>query len=406
MSRGISTAVLALGLALAVLAEARAQEPPPPQLQPKPLRQPPTAEQLKTWVAELDGQEFLARETAMLRLIAAGQPAVPVVSEVFRGDSLEATSRALHVLQQIGLSPDPATQEAARAALVAAAAGKENAVIARRATAALDKLIELRSAQAITELESLGAIVVRAQSFDGLVVENLVESVQLGPDFRGTDDDLRRLAWLSVGRIVLVGEKATDTWLAKAATINGLEELHIHSAAITEAGLSAIASHPGLRQVGIYYTPLSDPALKHLEALPVLSFVKLYGTKVSNEAIEKFQMTTGIPKVDIRKGAFLGVGCMSIDNECVLSTVHDNSPAAKAGLAHDDVLFRFGQSKVTDFESLTAQIAKLDSGDEVEVEIRRDVEDEQGNFRTKNLVMKVKLGPWPVEAAVQNGWRP
>jgi hypothetical protein len=405
MSRGILTAVLALGFALAVLAEAPAQEPPP-QLQPSPLRKPPTAEQLQAWVAELDGQEFLARETAMLQLIAAGQSAVPAVSEVFRGDSLEATSRALHVLQQIGLSPDLATQEAARAALVAAAASKENVVTARRATAALDKLIELRSAQALTELESLGAIVVRAQSFDGLVVENLVESVQLGPDFRGSDDDLRRLAWLSVGRIILVGDKVTDTWLKHAATINGLEELHLHSVAVTDEGLAAIASHPGLRQVGIYYTPLADPALAHFEALPVLSFVKLYGTKVSTEAVEKFQMTAGIPKVDIRKGAFLGVGCMSIDNECVLSTVHENSPAAKAGLAHDDVLVRFGQVKVTDFESLTAQIAKLDSGDEVEVEVRRDVEDEQGNFRTKNLVMKVKLGPWPVAAAVQNGWRP
>lgn len=406
MSRGISTFVLALSLALAVLAESPAQEPQqPPHLQPAPLRQPPTEEQLKSWVAELDGTEFLAREAAMLRLIAAGQPAVSVVSEVFRGDSLEATSRALHVLQQIGLSPDPATQEAARAALVAAAASKENAVTARRATAALDKLIELRSAQAITELEALGAIVARAQSFDGLLAENLVESVQIGPDFRGTDDDLRRLAWLSVGRIVLVGERVSDAWLAKAAAINGLEELHVHSAAVTDEGLAAFTNHPRLRQVGIYYTPLTDAAREHLETLPVLSFVKFYGTRMTPSWVEKFQETSAA-KVDIRKGAFLGVGCMSIDNECVLSTVHDNSPAAKGGLAHDDVLIRFGQSKVTDFESLTAQIAKLDAGDEVEVEVRRDVEDEQGNFRTKNLVMKVKLGPWPVEAAVQNGWRP
>jgi hypothetical protein len=402
MSRGLTIVVLAAALALAELTGVRAQDQPlPPSTQ-----KPPSAEQLQTWVAELDGEEFLARETAMLELIAAGPLAVPAVAEVFRGDSLEATSRALHILQQIGLSPDPQTQEAARAALVAAAATKENPVTARRATAALDKLIQLRSAQALSELETLGAVVVRAQSFDGLVVESVVESVQIGPEFRGTDHDLRRLKWLSVSRIVLVGDKVTDAWLAHAAGSTGLEELHLHSAAITDAGLAAIATHPGLRQVGIYYTPLSDPALKQLEALPVLSFVKLYGTKVSADAVEKFQATTGVPKVDIRKGAFLGVGCMSIDNECVLSTVHDNSPAAKAGLAHDDVLIRFGQTKVTDFESLTAQIAQLDAGDQIEVEVRRDVEDERGNFRTKNIVTKVTLGPWPVEAAVQNGWRP
>jgi hypothetical protein len=400
MSRGPTTVVLAAAIALAVCAPVWAQEAPLPP------RTAPSAQELEAWVGELDGSEFLARESAMLRLIAAGQAAVPAVAEVFRGDSLEATSRALHVLQQIGLSPDPQTQEAARAALVAAAATKENPVTSRRAAAALDRLIELRSAQAMTELEALGAKVVRSQSFDGLVIDTLVDSVEIGPEFRGGEDDLRRLKWLSIGRLVLVGDKVTDAWLVHTAGMSGLEELHLHSAAVTDAGLAPIATNPGLRQIGLYYSPVSDAALKHLEALPVLSFVKLYGTKVGPAAAEKFQETTGVPKVDIRKGAFLGVGCLSIDTECVLSTVHDHSPAAKGGLEHDDVLVRFGQEKVTDFESLTAQIAKLDAGDQVEVEVRRDVEEQPGSYRTKNIVAKVTLGPWPVEAAVQNGWRP
>lgn len=374
--------------------------------QAPPARPAATAEQLRAWVGELDANEFLARETAMLRLIAAGEPAIAALKNVFLGDSLEATSRALHVLQQIGLSADPQTQEAARAALVEATENEESPVLARRATAVLAHLIELRSTQALVELEALGAKVARAQSFDGAVLSDIVDSVQIGPEFKGGEGDLRRLKWLSVARLILVGDKVTDAWLAHAAQMSGLEELHLHSTAISEEGLAPIAGLAGLRQLGVYYTPLGEKAMGHLARTPGLSFVKLYGTKTPPAAVEKFQQASGVPNVDFRKGAFLGVGCLRGETDCVLSTVHTNSPAEKAGLQPDDIVVRIGEAKVTDFDSLTLLIAEREAGDQIEIEVRRDVSDDAENFRTKNIVAKVTLAPWEVEPAVQNGWRP
>jgi S1-C subfamily serine protease len=90
----------------------------------------------------------------------------------------------------------------------------------------------------------------------------------------------------------------------------------------------------------------------------------------------------------------------------VLSTVHKDSPAEKAGLKDEDQLIRFGTAKVTNFDALTELISHLDAGDEVEIEVQREVEDEQGGYRLKKVVTKVTLGPWGVEPAVLNGWRP
>jgi len=395
--------VVTLAVALAPLA-AEAQGPPAT----RPARRALSPDQLKALVEQLSADEFLARETAMIELVRAGGPAIPAVSAALTGGSLEATTRALHVLLQIGLSPNPTTQEDARLALVQAASQRENPAVARRAASVLAQLLDLRSARALTELEGLGAKVKRSQSFNGATLEEIIESIEIGPDFRGDVGDLARLKWLTAIKLVLVGEKVRDDWLKQAAGMTDVEELHLYRTSISEEGLAAIAEHPSIEQIGIYYTPLSSKALAHLEKLPRLSFVKLYGTKVERADVEAFLAKTGLPndKVDHRKGAFLGVGCMTIDGACVLSKVHEGSPAEKAGLARDDVLLSFNGTKVADFATLTGLISQLDSGDVADVEVQREVEDEQGNIRTRKITVKATLSPWDAELAVENGARP
>ncbi len=68
MSRGFFTIVLAALLA-ALLPGGRSLAQAPRAVL---ARTAPTAEQLQAWVGELDANEFLARESAMLRMIAAG----------------------------------------------------------------------------------------------------------------------------------------------------------------------------------------------------------------------------------------------------------------------------------------------------------------------------------------------
>jgi S1-C subfamily serine protease len=110
-----------------------------------------------------------------------------------------------------------------------------------------------------------------------------------------------------------------------------------------------------------------------------------------------------VREIDRRSGAFLGVGGLaSLDGTCLISTVHSGSPADKAGLMPEDVVVRFGQDKVTTFDSLQDLIAQREIGEDVEVEVQRRGFDDQMNQVVRNVVTKVQFIPWEVELAVRN----
>jgi hypothetical protein len=403
MSRPTTRRRLIAALAVCVVAAAGREggsvSAAPPAAKPA-----PSAEQLAELVKQLDADEFLTRDTAMLALQQAGPAALPALKPVLAGGSLEATSRALYLLRQLGLAADFDTQEQAWEMLSELAARKETPSLANRAAQTLEELAQRRAAQALAELKSLGAKVAHSQAFGGLPIDDSALSIELGDGFRGEDSDLRRLKWLrDVPILILNGDKATDAWVKQAAAMPNLEELHLYKAKISETGLAPLAEHPKIDQIGIYYTPVGDKVLAPLVKLPLLNVVKLYGTKVTAQGEENFKTASGLNKIDRRSGAFLGVGGLaSLDGTCLISTVHSGSPADKAGLMPEDTVVRFGQDKVTTFDSLQDLIAQREIGEEVEVEVQRRGFDDQMNQVVRNVVTKVQFIPWEVESAVRN----
>jgi hypothetical protein len=395
-------AILTLSIQLAIFSAAgwvRAQEPVTPVKDA-------ATDRLTTLADQLAADEFLVRETAMLELIAAGGAAIPAVERNLAGTNREAITRSLFVLEQLGLAAETAVQDAAHQALVRAATTREKSLVARLAAPAIEQLALRRASQAIFDLEQLGARVARSQLFDGVEFRQQVESIEIGPAFTGTAEDLRRLEWVVTSKVILVGPKIDDAWVRPIAKMPELEELHLYEAAVSDAAFAPLAEHPSLRHLGVYYTPLTDAALKHVTKIPSLLFLKLYGTKATQEGVAGLANSVQGTSVDFRRGAFLGVGCVSAqDGTCLLSTVHTNSPAAKGGLEIDDVLVRFGETKVADFDALTAQISQLSPGDQIEIEVRRVVEEPGGNLRQKDVAVKVKLEPWPLDMAVQQLFR-
>ena len=349
---------------------------------------------------QLDGDEFLTRETAMMELLKAGPVAFPALESVLKSGSLEATSRAFYVLREQSLAANLNEHDAAWDLLANLAARKEVPTVARRAEATLTDLRKLRSAQALSELETLGAKIERGQIFNGITIEDPITSLEIGSDFRGTEQDLWRLKWLAdVPQVIFVGEKVTDGWLKHAAAVADLAELHLYQTNVGDAGLAALAGHESLEQLGIYYTPVTDAGLKVFEKLPALNFVKLYGTKVTAKRAEELRAATGMA-VDDRRGAFLGVGCSTFDGTCTISTVHTGSPADKAGLLSDDIIVRFNGSPVTTFDTLTALIGERSPGDEVDVEVTRRSFDREGIPSSRQVVAKVKFMPWEQKPAI------
>jgi hypothetical protein len=387
---------------------------PPPAPKPKPAKASapqaaPSKEQIASWIRELDADEFFTRETAMLQLLEGGPTVLPALKPVLTGGSLEATSRALFIVRQIGLTADVDTQDQAGQLLTELAGRNEAPALARRAAAALAELMQQRSAQALTDLEGLGAKVVRNQVLGGVVLDEPALSIELNEAFTGDEHDLRRLKWVTdVPVLILCGKQVTDGWVKQAAAMPGLEELHLYQARITDAGLAALAepasAGTGLKQLGLYYTPVGDAVLEPLSKLPLLGFVKLYGTRIGKESVKQFKEASGV-SVDYRRGAFLGVGGIELDGTCRISTVHDASPAAKAGLQRDDVIVRFGKDAVGNFSSLTELISQCDAGDEVEIEVSRQILGDEGAPSLRKITTNVKLAPWEVEPAVRNSRR-
>src|SRR5262245_21653559 len=89
-------AALAISLCLSGFSADRLAAEPPAQGKPAP---PP--EQLAELVRQLDADEFLARDSAMLALEKAGPAAISALRPVLAGGSLEATTRALYLLRQL-----------------------------------------------------------------------------------------------------------------------------------------------------------------------------------------------------------------------------------------------------------------------------------------------------------------
>jgi hypothetical protein len=360
-----------------------------------------SADQIAGWIRNLDADEFFTRETAMLQLLDTGPAVLPSLRPILTGGSLEATSRALFIVRQLGLTADFDAADQSGQLLAELAERKEAPALARRAAAALMELTQQRSASALAELERLGVKIARREVAGGKFLDDPVLSIEVGASFTGEETDLRRLKWIvDVPILIFSGKRVSDGWVKHAAAVADLQELHLYQTGISDEGLSALAHHANVREVGLYYTGMTDSALAPLAKLPLLSFVKLYGTEITKDGKEAFTAKTHV-SVDYRRGAFLGVQGSDVGNSCPISIVHPGSPAEKAGLMQNDVIVRFGEDKVTSFGSLTDLISRCNAEDEVEVEVARGTIDQE--FR--KTTVKVKLAPWELDPAVRNGRR-
>lgn len=396
----LALAVVALaGLAVSAI---QAQEPPAPQKSNEPA---PPAEKLVGWGKDLDNDVFVVREEATQRLVKAGLPAIDVCRNVLKTPTAESGSRALHVLHQLALSNDVETLDAARTALDEVTRGKASP-LKSRADEILGQLNAQRQAITLRELEALGARIRRTQYSNGIVVEEVIQSLEIGNEWRGADADFRRLKWLvDVRQVALVGDQATDAALPHIAAMKGLRSVQAYRANITDAGIKHLANSPLLEDVGIFYIPVSNDALTALKDLKALTNVRIYGTRATPEAARDLQAGLGAGKVDFRHGAFLGVGCVTIEMNCAITRVSPGSPAEKAGIKSEDLVLSFNGEAVPDFETLTAIISKLKAGETAELVVQRATLDDDNRVTSKKLTIKIPLAEWPVDQFIMGATR-
>jgi hypothetical protein len=347
---------------------------------------PPSRQQIDGWIAELASDTFIVREDATAALIAAGPAAIEPLAEALLRADLETATRGIFVLRELALSGDESGEDAARQALEAVSASKAKAA-ASQATATLARLDEVRQKRAMDALERLGAEVEYAvQAQIGLRIESDVTTVHIGPTFRGADKDLEQLRWLkNVKVLTLEGERIGNDSLKGLSGMVNLMGLKLKRANVTHEGLAQIRGLEKLTAAEIFYTPVGDAALPHLQQLKTADVVKLYGTKISKKSAEDLQLALAGVKVDHRNGGFLGVGCQAHPLGCGVSIVHPGSAANVADIRAGDVIIRYEDKKVEEFEQLTELIGQNVPGDTVKLQIWREGE---------SFTKEVKLGEW------------
>lgn len=326
----------------------------------------PTPQQVQDWVRQLDSDQFAERENATEKLISAGVMAVRPVFESIDGAGAEATTRGLFVLKELALTGEPAADEAARVALERATELK-NGSVARRAAAMLARLDASRQERALSVLERLGAKVAmaRPQQIGQQIFQDL-QSVEIGEDWQGTVQDLRWIKWLAeVDQIVFRRVKITEGVLANVAPLKKLKVLEVK------------------------YVPIGDAALAHLQELKGTLAIRLYGTAISKEGADKLQTALATTKIDFRQGGFLGIGGQPHPQGFAITIVHPNSAADKMDLRVNDVVLKYGDKPIADFDALTAEISKNKPGDEITLEVLRD---------EQTLIKKLTLGEWDERA--------
>jgi hypothetical protein len=340
--------------------------------------------QIRQWVDQLNAERFVDREVATEKLIAAGAASVGPTLAAVAENNLEVTTRAVYVLQELALSPDVDASETAHAALEKIAEPRLTSA-ARRARSTLDRLDLIRQDRAIGELKRLGANVgARPADFGFGLIEGYV--IELNEGWQGQPQDLARLRWLrDAGELILQGPQVTDEWLKYVAPMTDLPVLTVKRASVTDQGLKHLLGMKQLSVLSLMYIPITDQAIDSLQQLQGVSKLRIYGTRLSVAAVDRLRTALAASDIDVRRGAFLGVGCQDGVEGCIVYTVRPNSAAEKAGLMMNDVIHEYEGHKVVDYKALTAGIANNVAGDTVTLKIVRD---------GQALSKRVTLGEW------------
>lgn len=281
--------------------------------------EPPSAEQIASWVETLGAPQFSQREAATRSLIEAGPAALGPLQEATASGDLEVSSRAIEIARSMLASDN---QEVATAAeqFLDAVAGGDDASVAGLAEATLDfHAVGLADAARVA-LQGLGMKLTRGMLATGQ--QGMHATLDTG--WQGASDDLRLLLRLP-----------------------GLLIVSVHGVPIDEKGLAVIGR---LRRAGR---------------------IELYGTGLNEQQVAVLVEKLPDTHIELRKGGKLGIAGHPHAVPCQVTMVQPGSAAEKAGLQLGDIVVKVAGKPIRNFEELTAEIGTHGPGEKLELEIIR-----------------------------------
>lgn len=281
---------------------------------PKVVIPKPSADEIETWIRDLNAPEFERREAATRQLIASGADAAEWLVKAAPSSSLEATCRIMVILRTWYTSGKDELVEPAETAIEQLTQSK-NRHMAVRSAAILDQYrLTIRQDRAIAEIRKLGGQVKFLEPRLQLRGSDEPEfMVFLGRQWTGGDEGLKYVRRLfSINALYLTNDRKTQKITTPGVTADGLAALQ--------------------------------------REMPQL-------------------------RVQYRGAAFLGITQDPRLTLCRVFNIEPKSPADLAQLERGDVIIRFNDQSVADFDALIDLIKDKQPGDVIKLEVIRDADE-------------------------------
>lgn len=286
--------------------------------------------QLDQWIAQLDSNQYQAREQATRHLLDTGTTALDALTSAANGDRPEPADRAVWILQQLADTQD---LEQRRTALEHLVQLKKRPQVVADAQAAL---LGIKNSIAVQAIHELGGRVLE-QAYEPRWPRQIQQQVILDDKWRGGDAGLKYLADLrDPGTVQIIRTDITREGLEQLKGVESLQRLHLYGTQLDEADKTALQA-----------------------AMPSV-------------------------EIDFRRGALLGIRGGE-GRPARVHFVQPGSAAAAAGIRIKDIIQKFNDKPVADFKELTNEIAACRAGELAKLEILRE-------GKTKDV--QVKLGRW------------
>jgi hypothetical protein len=323
------------------------------------------------WAQQLQSDNYQRRELAKQRLIAAGNAAVPAISQALENSDLESTELAIRALGEIALA-QPADEIAGAWGLLSLLATKSAGLKASRSLGTLQEVNVHRSAKAVAELIAAGVRI----DMDDFVVQAISERqivVQIDERFQGEIEVLHWLRWVRGIQFARVkNQRVRKDILEQLVLMPDLKTIALVDGELTPDALTPLQQMRSIHSLELRYIRVPDSLLTQMAKLPIRSALSLRGTGLQETHVATLREAMPNLKIEFNRGGFMGVQCPDGFNQCEITQVIPGSGAQRAGLLPGDVIIKANDRNVRSFAELRAIIGEHDEGNPLSVQYSRN----------------------------------
>lgn len=346
-----------------------------------------TTDAISQWIAELDSENYEAREAAGKKLAEVGLPAVEPLKQAAMNGNLEVTVRAVEALENIYRTAGKQYQAV------------QTRIIEQSAEDAAEAADKDDKDEDINDPSNLEQPFIRNLEEFGISVEPYSQSIDAAE--RALEEiaaSTNRSAASRAARILGTNYKVRELRaLGEITRLGGIVEPTRKNMPPNLGARGAIAAQD---LAGGYFIRIGknwtggDDGVKHIERLTQLTVLYVIrGTPISEKALADLKLKLPNLTIQTRGDAYLGIRAQAAqfgNIGCMVEDAPVGGPAHRVGIRPGDTIISFDGKRINDFPSLLKIIEEHAPGDKIKAELIRDVQ--RGG---QPVSLEITLDEWP-----------